>query len=121
MKRYSELKQALSQKLDVMISSVELRIKLNHQVLRSLHSVDAACQALNIADSFSPVSIEQQAKKAESKIIECQQEVHKLQLLKGALPRLESYTALRLYQETSELTVHQFERNLSSELKKTMN
>ena len=121
MKPRSEIKQALSQKLEVMISSVELRIKLNHQVLRSLHSVDAACQALHIKESFSPISLEQQTQKAESIILECQQVAHKLRLLLEAVPQIEAYSALRLYQETTELSVAEFERNLNSELRKSLN
>lgn len=117
MKQISQIRHILAHKLKVIISSLELRVKLNLQVIDSLSTLSAACTQLAPRTEEQNLSIQAQAGKSEAVISECHQAIQKLRLLEEALPHIECSTALRLYQDFSELSLLEFKHILSYESK----
>ncbi len=118
MKQISQIKHILANKLQIIESSLELRIKLNLQVIDSLTKFSGACTQVVSTSEDRSMSVRAQVDKSEDVINQCYQAIQKLRLLENALPYVECATALKLYQEYSELSLQEFKQILSVELKR---
>ena len=118
MQQISQIKPVLRSKLQIMIASLELRVRLNHQVMDSLVNLSSVYATATETKPQSDLSsVQQQITKLEAVVEECRNAIQKLRLLQSALPKIDCRAALRLYQDFSELSLAEFQHSISFELR----